>query len=93
MEYHSLLTKMVTQLERIADALEAKRARKKSKKQTYTVVGVYTSGDASMVGERFADFIEAVDWVEAEKRVYKVRGGEVTIAGVIEGEHYMADEL
>ena len=65
---------------------------KKKKLKTFTVIGVYNSGDAECIGERFADSVQAVSWQDAEAQVNAARNTDsILIAGVLEGDHHCVD--
>ena len=53
----------------------------------YTVISVRSED-----GDRYADHVEAENWLEAMQKVQAERGDEVLIAGVLVGSHFCVDE-
>ena len=62
---------------------------------TFTVVGVYVAPDEARtldIGERFADYVKAASWQDAEEQVLAERGvDKIVIAATFEGEKHCAD--
>lgn len=58
----------------------------KSTRQSYSVIGVYTSGDAECIGERFCDHVMARSPKDAEALVRRKRTTDsILIAAVLHG--------